>query len=230
MTRIGTGKRLFAEASVVIVSILLAFAIDAGWDQRQEHKHEREVLRGLQGELIEARETIRASRDSTAQAYERLKYLVTAPRADVLTMSPSQAASEVFMPLTRQWADALPTGALDAATGSGQLALISDPTLRAALARLGGAYASVGGMIATISEMDARTVAILGEFEGVRSMWAGTEPLIDIRTLEALVDDPRVMGAATAKLWWVGGYLFELEKFAGIVDESIELIAAVLRD
>jgi hypothetical protein len=225
-----TGTRLLGEASVVVASILLAFAIDAGWDQRQEREDEREVLRGLQAELVEARATIRASRDSTEQAFERLSHLVTAPRAEILTMSPSQAAHEVFTPLTRQWADALPTGALDAATGSGQLASISDPTLRAALARLGGAYASVEAMGATIGEMDARTVAILGEFEGIRSMWDGSGPSIDIRTLEALLDDRRVMGAATAKLWFVGGYLFELQKFTSIVDDSIELIAAVLED
>jgi hypothetical protein len=228
MRTTSSGKRLLVEAVVVVVSILLAFAIDAGWDQRQARQDERAVLRGLQSELLESRLIIESSRRNTAQAYERLKYFLAAPRSELLALSPVAAVGEVFQPLTRQWDETLPRGALDAATGSGKLASISDPALRAALARLGGAHASVKEMTAVIGEMDARTVAVLGELEGIQAIFAMPEPELDSGTLGALRDDPKIMGATTAKIWFLGGYLYQLQLLEATIDENLELIAAVL--
>ena len=42
-----TWRRLFAEGAVIVASILLAFAIDAWWDGRQQRAAEREALAGL---------------------------------------------------------------------------------------------------------------------------------------------------------------------------------------
>ena len=44
-------KRLAAEAIAIVASILLAFAIDAAWDERNERMEEKEVLRSLQLEF-----------------------------------------------------------------------------------------------------------------------------------------------------------------------------------
>ena len=41
-------KKLTIEGSVIIVSILLAFAIDAGWEKYQETQQESEILIGLE--------------------------------------------------------------------------------------------------------------------------------------------------------------------------------------
>ncbi len=39
--------RLLAEGAAIVVSILLAFGIDAWWDDRQERIEERKILLGL---------------------------------------------------------------------------------------------------------------------------------------------------------------------------------------
>jgi len=230
MTSTGSGRRLFAEAVVVVLSILLAFAIDAGWDNRQARENERAVIRGIQSELEESSQVLAASRDATTQAYDDLQRFLSAPRSELLQMSPSVAVNKVFAPLTRQFGGAIPTGALDAATGSGELAVISDPALRAALARLGSSNDAMKGMVDLIGEMDARTVAILGEFEGIQRIFTMDEPQLDAETLAALRSDPRIMGAATAKMWFVGGYLSELGRLQSIIDENLRLIADNLED
>lgn len=171
-----------------------------------------------------------ASRDTTTQAYDDLQRFLSAPRSEVIQMSPSVAVNKVFAPLTRQWGGAIPTGALDAATGSGELAMISDPTLRAALARLGSSNDAMKGMVDLIGEMDARTVAILGEFAGVQRMFAMDEPELDAETLAALRADPRIMGAATAKMWFLSGYLTQLRRLQSVINENLELITADLED
>ena len=46
-------KRLFLEASAIVASILLAFWIDAGWDERADSVHERVVLETLLSDMQE---------------------------------------------------------------------------------------------------------------------------------------------------------------------------------
>jgi glycerol-3-phosphate cytidylyltransferase-like family protein len=43
--------RIFAEGGAIVVSILLAFAIDAAWDRRQEQHEERRILHSVLNEL-----------------------------------------------------------------------------------------------------------------------------------------------------------------------------------
>jgi hypothetical protein len=44
-------SRLLLESIAIVLSILLAFAIDAGWDERQDRRAEEEILRALSVEF-----------------------------------------------------------------------------------------------------------------------------------------------------------------------------------
>ena len=48
-------KRLAVEAAAIVVSILLAFGIDAWWDARNDVVEEREILIGLEIEYVDLR-------------------------------------------------------------------------------------------------------------------------------------------------------------------------------
>ncbi len=50
--------RIFAEGIAIVVSILLAFAIDAWWDGSREREREATVLEGLQTEFEANRERL----------------------------------------------------------------------------------------------------------------------------------------------------------------------------
>jgi hypothetical protein len=221
MTDTRSGRRLLAEAVVVVVSILMAFTIDAAWDQRQARAGERAVVQSIEADLRDGLRVVTDSRDSTLAAYARLESFVTGA-------APSGGEDRLFPALTRQWSAAVPTGALDAATGSGELALNRDPALRGSLARLAGTLAGLKEMSTIIGEMDARTVTTLGEFEGVRTMFGQADPVLDPRTVEALRADPRVLGAATAKLWFTGGYLYQLQLLQTTIEETLGSITDVL--
>ena len=54
-------KRIAVEASAIVASILLAFAIDAWWSARQLHLDEQHILRQLEAEF-EANTTLLAER------------------------------------------------------------------------------------------------------------------------------------------------------------------------
>ena len=44
--------RLVAEGAAIVISILLAFSIDAWWDNRKDIAEEREILLGLEADEI----------------------------------------------------------------------------------------------------------------------------------------------------------------------------------
>lgn len=49
---------IFGEGAIIVVSILLAFSIDAWWDGRKERLEEREILRGLEVEFVDLAERL----------------------------------------------------------------------------------------------------------------------------------------------------------------------------
>ena len=56
--RIGPFAWLFLQAASVVASILLAFAIDAWWEQRTEAAEKNAVLTALRKEFVEQREAL----------------------------------------------------------------------------------------------------------------------------------------------------------------------------
>ena len=59
-------KRVFVEAAAIVAGILLAFAIDAGWDERNEREEEKEILQSLVVEF----EANRDEADSVLRVHE----------------------------------------------------------------------------------------------------------------------------------------------------------------
>ena len=47
----GQRSRVILESAAIVLSILLAFAIDAGWGERQDRRAETEILQALSTEL-----------------------------------------------------------------------------------------------------------------------------------------------------------------------------------
>lgn len=126
--------RAFVEGVVIVVSILLAFGVDTCWEERRDASRRAALLDGLlrdfsvaTGELdrvssdhsrgMAAASHLMTLRDSTIVASD-------APRVDVLISSVYSAGSF----------DA-PRGAIDALLNQGELGLLGDPELVAALTR-----------------------------------------------------------------------------------------------
>ena len=125
-------KRISAEAAAIVGSILLAFAIDAGWQDRQDKVEERELLAGLRIEfsanrvhLAEVIANWTALSDS-AESLHRLLRDWDSDEGDTLVRLRSQ--------LERTKSVDPRTGQLNSLISSGKLGLIRNPELRAQLA------------------------------------------------------------------------------------------------
>lgn len=124
--------RILVEGVVVVISILLAFGIDAWWDQRQGRDAERVLLAGLVNDFEATMRIVEEDRDRLEEAAGTTEELmsfgasrrteISAARAD--TLLAQALPGRPFLP-----ADA----SLTALVNSGGLSLISNPELRAKL-------------------------------------------------------------------------------------------------
>jgi hypothetical protein len=127
------GSRLLLEALVVIASILIAFALDAWWDQRAERRTEAAHLRALQSDFeqnVARLERAVRTEQRIAEASRGLLLLASTSAASPSNDSLSVLMARVF---TSTRFDPV-MGAYAAVVSSGGLAQIRDDSLRLALA------------------------------------------------------------------------------------------------
>lgn len=134
--------RLFWEGVVIVISILLAFSIDAWWDERKDRIEEREILIGLEEEFRQNREIFEHQLQANLDMLVAMKVLLTAVhegRWTVEGMSFDEALSQVLRPPTTD----LGGGVLRAVMSGGRLPLISNKELRFKLAAWEGVLGEV---------------------------------------------------------------------------------------
>lgn len=126
--------RIIAEATVIVVSILLAFAIDAWWDERTERLEEQRVLQQLAGEF----EAASAQLDRYLDMDRRTLRNVARVDSLLQTALANGRSSITVRDTTLRWlisqgtfAPTLPT--LDGLRTSGRLTIIEHDGLGAAL-------------------------------------------------------------------------------------------------
>ena len=139
MTTTRPWVRNVLEAVVIVGSILLAFGIQAWWDNEQERQRERAYLGALLDEFEQVRDGLPAgwrSRASAVHAHEALlEQIQGAPRAqeDSLFFWASGASLQLSLDP--------PRAVLDDIGSSGGTQLIRSDSLRLALGRYGAAVA-----------------------------------------------------------------------------------------
>jgi hypothetical protein len=124
--------RILAEGTAVVVSILLAFAIDAWWDERKERDDEREVLLALRAEFEANRLDAISAIDHHEDAVRRIREFRSMSPASIeaLTLDEKRilvarfASPRTFDPQR---------GSVRALIGAGRLGILRDPGLRDAL-------------------------------------------------------------------------------------------------
>jgi hypothetical protein len=132
-------KRLAIEGTVIVASILLAFAIDAWWDERLERAEEQEILLGLKSEFSRYRDELTAGIEYQAARRQMTAILMAATQRgswDSESMSVDLALSSIGDSKTHDFGG----GVLDALINAGRLEIISDHELRVKLASWGQVF------------------------------------------------------------------------------------------
>lgn len=225
-------RRLVLESAAVVGSILLAFAIDAAWDLRQELAEERELLLGLRQELAENQSIIEQSRAETQEALGLLQDFLAGPPDESTTEPSAEAWGQIYRPMIRDWTGSFTTGFVDAATSSGRLALIQNPEVAASIARFRRALEDVDHMAERLGLISVRASEVLGRFRPVDAAFtASPNPWgIDPRMARTFFQDREVTGLVSARVVYYMGYLFVLQALEARIGEALELVDAELGD
>jgi hypothetical protein len=123
--------RLSMEGAAIVLSILLAFGIDAGWDLRAQLNEEREVLIGLRAEFEDVGARLAAWAEFNAVSDDILSRALA---ADPGTLSHPLADSAISAGWLVNIIDR-GGGPLDALLASGRLELIRERRIRERIAR-----------------------------------------------------------------------------------------------
>ncbi len=125
--------RLLVQLLILVLSILLAFAIDAWWDTRQERGRERDLLLGLREDFRSNRpgleNRVALARRMAEGTGGFLDLLGSHDAPDVVTVPPAAIFATLGGPTYEPV-----TNTLDAAVSSGEIALLTNSKLRAELA------------------------------------------------------------------------------------------------
>ena len=121
---------LFIEGVAIVVSILLAFAIDAWWDQRKDRAEERDILIGLEMEFIDLRERLESWAVFNQDGFGMLDRFLSDSVSDMDSSEFEQVFIRSFLVNVLDQG-----GPLDALLASGRLEKIRDDEIRARLAK-----------------------------------------------------------------------------------------------
>lgn len=223
-------RRLALESATVVGSILLAFAIDAAWDLRQERAEERELLLGLRAELVANAMEVERSRAETLQALDLLYDFLATPPEEWTEETTGDGRGQVYLALVRNWSGAFTAGFVDAATSSGRLALIRDPDVAASVARFRRALDDMDDMVNRLGLVSVRASEVIGRYRAADRTLTGNAWRIEPGTVRALARDPEVIGLASAKAVHFNGYLFVLDSLDDRIEEALQLLAVELAD
>jgi len=222
-------RRLLAESIAVVASILLAFAIDASWDDYREGIEERALLDGLRQEFERNLEDVDTQSARVEIARERLRRF---PQLETLSGGAIEADSayEVLVqPLIRSYTSEVSDGFLSATISSGKLALIDDVELRALLAETKSIDQDVSEMRQVVMDLSVNAATALGRYPELASLMdAETRPHTDPVTAWRATSDEEVLALVNAKRLYMGFYASQLGRLRGHFDAIIAAIDRAL--
>ena len=124
----GWFRTRLGEAVAIILSILIAFGIDAGWDEWQERQEESDILTALRSEYESNLVLVQEVIDLHAGHMEDLEIVSGLTPADYDTMSVN-TASRLVLALANPWTFNPELGTTETLFGSGRIALVRDSEL-----------------------------------------------------------------------------------------------------
>lgn len=230
------GRKLIIEGIVIVVSILLAFAIDAWWDERRERIEEREAMVSLRSDFETNLAEIKQVMDLHVRARNIVDEMVGATDEEIIASTQKQR-SEYVTNLCNPWSFHPVLGSLQALIGAGKLEILEDRRLREALTTflflVEDSYEDVGYVGSDAQRVWVAEVELGGPWTDreVEQGSSGNVVKAPIYIAKATVDDilrirndARIVGLIGRCHLNVGYYLDELISLQESAEYVLELI------
>lgn len=226
--------RIVAESAAIVLSILFAFAIDAGWDYRQDREEERRVL-------VELREEYAGYADGLARRAEfydsmaaALEWLLNDSEGDA--EAPVERFDAAFGPLVGAPTFEFSSEVLAGLVGSGRVGIIRSDELRSRLSFWAWVRANVvedeavareyigGVLVPFLASRGVPTGRSFATWRGER--WRIAQPGAPeaIRVYRQVVADPEFRGLVQWRYDWALSSGGSFRRAAREADEIRQLI------
>ena len=216
-------RRAVLEGLVIVASILLAFGIQAWWDELQEDEQRREVLSALAASATAGRDSVLSLIDSIEETQEAAATFFRTPPEELRAV-PRTELTPIMQSLARAFAGDLSSGSLLGVTKSAEVTLVDDESLRALLYAWDLAETSLNQVAANSATAELEVIRALSRHGAIQRRYllrVGADSLFD---LSAARSDPLVVEAVTAVSFQRGLYESILRRQIGLL-EAIEAAA-----
>ncbi|MFC1575437.1 hypothetical protein ACFL5A_02160 [Gemmatimonadota bacterium] len=238
-TRANWLRRAVIEAPIIVGSILLAFAIDAGWDVRGERVERDEILEGLREEYSEHRADYIGT---IARAEERLADMeLLFSGSAAMAMGIDRVNRSLFQLIIVTTNDP-GRGVRDALISSGRLELIRDVQLRMRLANWEGVVDEVRENQALMRQLSASQIVpylagaevplarVFSANGTEHHLWppsmdwpTGSSPVGDLEdTYQRILDDPEFQSFLSVRYTWLAWTVTELGAVLTEIDTILD--------
>lgn len=221
--------RIGVEGAAIVVSILLAFAIDAWWAELQTRSEEQDVLQGLRSDFVASRGELQSVVSTYELSFDRFARFQRATPAALAEIPPDSVVGLVFALLGGLTFDPV-SSALEAVINDGRLRLIRDPELRESLAAWRRALEDIEENAADVRSGRLRVQRSLERHGGpfrIGPVWETTLdvlPEADRQTLASLRRDAAFVGEVRSRYYDNAFYLRELTALQPLLDAILDLI------
>lgn len=231
-SRVIPWKTIMVEAVAIVVSILLAFAIDAWWAEKKEQDVEHVALLALRSDFMASREQMSEVLLSLEKARTDYAHFQSVNEAELVEMDP-EAIRNILTALVKNHTFDPVTATLDALVNDGRLGLISDAHL---LAQLSNWRRSLDNIKDISFELRAESVRVRramephgGPFYRWRRGFDDAEVLqrADGETMANLRRDADFMGTTKSHQYALGIYLAHLYSLEENLDSIVTLLDQV---
>ena len=226
--------RVTVEGAVIVVSILLAFGIDAWWDERQDRREEQEALTALRAEFEALDADFQVMLPFHRILSDGVESLVSLGGSPDRQLSVAQVDSAFRAALSAPTLDP-GRGTLDALLSSGRIELIRDAELQAALTAWGRRIEEIRDGQLVIRDFVRETLVPYLAEEGVplTRAYRALDPDRPSSSLpmEAttasyarVLSDVRFRSLLSYRLEWAEGTVDAYERAADLLDHILALI------
>jgi len=231
-SRIIPWKTITVEAVAIVLSILMAFAIDAWWAEKKESDVEQVALLALLSDFTESREQLARVLISLESARIDFAHFQSVTDAELVGVDPDTIRKTLTALAKNHTFDPV-TATLDALVNDGRLGLISDAQL---LTQLSGWRRSLDNIEDISFELRAESVRVRRAMErhgGPFIRWQRSMNDLEVlsradgETMANLRRDVDFMGAARSHQYALSAYLYQLHGLAETIDSIVTLLAPV---
>lgn len=229
------GRYLVIEGGVIVLSILLAFGIDALWAQHQERLEEEEILASLKSDFVANLHSVTKIIEAHETFRDRVTALIHLPPEKIRALSQTEI-SQLMLATANPWTYDAERGTTDMLVNGGKLGVLSDPELRESLLtflnRIADStedisYLMQGAQDVWAAEIEhggpwsdpATEIGYVGEIRGLEFIPQATaEDLLSVRS------DPILMGHSKRFHINAAYYIEELN----LIRDQIERVLALI--